>query len=1013
MKFLCLALLLTAATAHAAVTPSTLHRSRTVTTVTITATGTAATLDGSPFPLSTATAVTAIGYHELTVTDGATTKYAFIVQNSERGGTEDGIPTMRPYRLIMDAPSAFSDATLNVMVPAVYPKSLPIPVAARLTKGASFGATAGDPLFLNARVRLGNFPANPVLLRRGWGSTIIAAATTGGATAFDASVNGRTANVPMVIEETTTWTAKTGNIASSENWGSNTRIQVTGTITVAASATLTIGAGTIVRCAPGVELRVRPGGMVQINGTTAAPVIFVPDNTSNPWGGFWLQPQSGANVARLTATGTIFCCWGSDQDWFATAPAGEPAKSFPHHRPMQPCVATAQGAVTTLTDCAMVGPMGLSQTRGAALATNGGSLNFTRVLAQRCITGGEQENCPLFEMNECAFIEMNEPGTDVDSDAFDDRDNDGIYLVPGSGRTYNLRKTLVGWTKDDGIDTGGGGAGNTLCYDCWFENCVHEGISNSGVGRVPQSHRGVHFNNGQGMECGYGAPQSLVKDCAIIGNMVGARFGDNYGNDTGASSTSANSTSQYEGNMTSDGSLLLYNYFHDSWAIDFSRWTYSNSPDPAAVPPRLTSFNMMNTKVSKAVDLAVQNGAEDSGNSLWNPAADGALLAPRMPVPGSKVGVDFAIAKRQDTTAAWPGTFTARLSTFSSHAVTTVWKVAGKTSPEANAETVLVTGSLTWQQGETLKTITASLPVPNNHGVIVVTLESPANAEVTGGPLLYFPPAGPPPTDLTLVAKSATGWSYHSTVTPAGWTTSTPWPSLDASSRSWTNPLFTESTTGGSLWNQNKPAPIGWGPIGATGSLQTQATLITERPITTYFRKPFTVVNPAQIQSLKLDVQFDDGASVYINGTRVSPTTWGLDSGTNVGGAIYYNQLCSFTTDAAAERVFNTLTLAGATLPVLNASPALNVLAIEVHQQSTNSSDCVMDAGLTASFSAPVTGIWGLGKSAAGTYLYWTDATWTPQTSNNLGTWTARPDLSSPVPVLDLPARQFYRLLDP
>ena len=166
MKPIYLTCLFAAATvAHAAVTPSNLNRSRYTTSVTITATGTAATLDGAPFPTGVATAVTAVGYHELTVTDGTTTTYAFIVRNSERSSTEDGIPTMKPFRYVLDAPSSFANAVLNVMVPAVYPANLPIPVAARLTKGAAFGATAGDPLFLNGKVRAGNFPARAIWRR--------------------------------------------------------------------------------------------------------------------------------------------------------------------------------------------------------------------------------------------------------------------------------------------------------------------------------------------------------------------------------------------------------------------------------------------------------------------------------------------------------------------------------------------------------------------------------------------------------------------------------------------------------------------------------------------------------------------------------------------------------------------------------------------------------------------------------------------------------------------------------
>jgi hypothetical protein len=185
--------------------------------------------------------------------------------------------------------------------------------------------------------------------------------------------------------------------------------------------------------------------------------------------------------------------------------------------------------------------------------------------------------------------------------------------------------------------------------------------------------------------------------------------------------------------------------------------------------------------------------------------------------------------------------------------------------------------------------------------------------------------------------------------------------------------------------------------------------------VTVYFRKTFTVANPAQIQSLKLDVQGDDGDSVYINGTRVSPTSWGLDPGTNVGGSLYYNQLSSRFRDGAAEISFDTLTLSGAGLPVLNAAPALNVLAIEVHQNSVDSSDCVLDAALSASFSAPSTGVWGVGKSPAGSYLYWTDPAWVLETSTSLdpATWVSRPDLPSPAPVIDVPGRTFYRLRQP
>jgi hypothetical protein len=1002
MKFpraLLLLTLLSSVSSHAAVNPTNLHRSRYSSSVTITATGTSASLDGSPFPTGVATPVTAIGYHELTVTDPALTPstqtYAFIVRNPERGSSEDGIPTMRPWRIIMDAPSAFQGNLLSVLAPAQYPVGLPVPVMARLSKGPHAGTAAGDPLFLNGLVRSTQFPATPILLRRGWGSTILPPASTAGTAAYDAEVNGLSQAAPITFETNPSWTTKSGNLASSENWGTNARIHVTGTITIPAGVTITIGAGSVVRCAPGAEFWVRPGGSVSITGTAQQPVTFVPDSTSAPWGGFWLQPASGANTAQLTASHTLFCCWGANQNWFATAPAGEPAKNFPRHRNQQPCVAVAPGAICTLTDCALIGPTGLNQTRGAAFAANGGSLLFTRLLVQRCITGGEQEDCPAFEIDSSAFLEMTDPGTDVDSDAFIDADNDGLYLVP-DGRTFNLRKTVVGWVKDDGVDTGADGPGTVNFYGCWFENAIHEGISNSGVDRVPRSYGGVHFNCGQGMECGYGGPRSLLSGCAVIGNMVGARFGDNYGNNSGSSGSG---TSQYIGNITTEDSLLLYNYFRDAWAMDFSRWTPSNE-----------RFIMKNTKVTRAPDLAAQNGTEDSGNSLWNPSADASLLASFMPVPGSAVGIDFPVARRQETTATWPQSFTVRLSTFSSLPVQATWRIAARSRPEDTSETTLGSGSLSWLPGETIKSFSLALPSPNPHGLITVTLGNPLNGEITGAPLLFFPPSGPPPADLTLVARAASGWSYHAALPPTGWTNASPWPLGDSAGRAWHHPDFTEPTT----WYRNRTTPLGWGTIGATGATIAFGTSIAERPITVYARRTFTIANPSAIRSLRLECMADDGAVAWINGTRVSPTSWGLDPGTTVGGAIHYDRLSTrFQANGTNEHAYDVLTLSGASLPALLPAPALNVLAIEVHQNTFDSSDCSLDGALFASLAAPSTGTAGITPISGTSWLYWTDAAWTPETTSDLGNWISRPDLRSPVPLLDAPRRQFYRLRTP
>lgn len=724
--------------------PANLHRSRFTAQVTVTVTGNSATLDGATFPLGSTVTVRDVGFHELVVTEaGVSTSYKFIVRNPERGNTEDGIPTLKPLRGVLDAPEAFRNGELSVVLPSVYPKNLPIPVVARLTRGGAFGPSAGAPLFLNGWVQAED-PEHGIRLRRGWGSTILPPAQEAGRRDYQARLHGLFDVAPLTIEDTTTWVTQSGEISGVEDWGRQARIYLTHTLKIGPGGVVTIGAGSIVRCAPGVEIWVRAGGRLLLKGSTEEPVVLVPDNPQVPWGGIWLQPQSGTAVAEISATGAIFCCWGANQNWFATAPSGEPARNFPHHRNQQPCIAAAAGSSCTLTDCALVGPTGLTDIRGTAFAANGGSLVLDRVLMQRCITGGEMEGCPQFNFRAVAVLEMTEPGVDVDGEGFVDADNDGLYLVP-RGRRFELDQCLVGWTLDDGIDTGADGDGTVVCRNCWFENVVHEAISNSGVDRIPQLIDSVNFNCGQGMECGYGGPHSLVERSLITACMVGARYGDNYGNGLGFNGTG---TSQYDGEITVRDSLCLYNFFHDTWAIDFSRFEFQNQ--------RLI---LTGSKVTSAVDLAVQNGPEDADNSRWNPGLDAERLKVFMPVPGSDVGVDFPVGQRQGIQANFPKVFTVRLSTFSAQPVSCGWEIVGKTHPADLKGDVLASGRLHWEPGETVRDFATTVPVVGSYGLVVVRLTDPSHAAVTGSPLWYVSTTNGFPVDRLLVVQERVGAS--------------------------------------------------------------------------------------------------------------------------------------------------------------------------------------------------------------------------------------------------------------
>jgi hypothetical protein len=706
-------------------------KSRHINTATFTVSGaTSADLNGQPVAIGTPVTVTMPQYHELTASDGtAVVKVRFIVKSSERGSSEDGIPPMTPHRLVPDAPSAFANGVLQLTVPARYPKNLPIPVAARLIKGLAFGPAAGEPLWLNGTVTsTADWPASPILLRRGWGSTLLPARNGGGTLEFAGSLHSLNSPASITIEDTTSWSSKSGVLTSTEDWGANARIWINSDLTLAAGVRLTIGAGSVIRCASGVDITVPPAASVAINGAAGNPVVFVSDAVNQRWGGFWLQPGSAGSRAELSGSHTLFCGWGADDDWLDTAPHDE----ISNHRPHQPLVAISQSASLSLVDCALIGPIDLQGQRSGAFAMNDGSLNLTRCLVQRCITGGQQ-NRGSVEIHSCALLEMVEPGVDVDGPIFVDEDNDGLYLVPGDGRTYRLSRTVIGWCRDDGIDTGASGGGATLASDCWFENCTHEAISNSGANRRPESLRGVHFNNGQAMECGYGSggvgPQSLIDRSLLIGNMVGARYGDNYGGGSWS----------YGGTLTVRDSLLLHNTFHDAWAIEFTSWAYQNQ-----------RLSLTSSRLTHPGDLAAQSGVEDGANALWNPQSDGPLLAPFMPVPDSEVGADLTVSKRQDTQAAMPSEFTVRLSSFSSRPVMVPWRILGKPQLDSLEESVLAEGLLSFTPGETIQSFAPFLPANHGASVLAVELHSPTHAMVSGPPAFYLSPEATPPPDAGL-----------------------------------------------------------------------------------------------------------------------------------------------------------------------------------------------------------------------------------------------------------------------
>ncbi len=151
-----------------------------------------------------------------------------------------------------------------------------------------------------------------------------------------------------------------------------------------------------------------------------------------------------------------------------------------------------------------------------------------------------------------------------------------------------------------------------------------------------------------------------------------------------------------------------------------------------------------------------------------------------------------------------------------------------------------------------------------------------------------------------------------------------------------------QGTTWRNLSYNDSAWPTGAGQLGYGDN--DEGTVIgyggnpSSRYMTTYFRKSFTVADPASITALKVKLLRDDGAVVFLNGTEVMrsnlhPTntiTYTTAAQTNVGGvdetSFYYEQSIS---------------------PSLLVS-GNNVISVEVHKVSTSEDDLSFDLALAA-----------------------------------------------------------------
>ncbi len=135
-------------------------------------------------------------------------------------------------------------------------------------------------------------------------------------------------------------------------------------------------------------------------------------------------------------------------------------------------------------------------------------------------------------------------------------------------------------------------------------------------------------------------------------------------------------------------------------------------------------------------------------------------------------------------------------------------------------------------------------------------------------------------------------------------------------------------------------APLGYGDEVATPIGEGRAT----HPITTWYRRSFSLTDPTLYQSLWLGLKADDAAVVYLNGEEIHRHRL------PAGIPITPDTKAAETVEGVAEKTYSMINVTRA-LRLLRRD--FNVLAVEVHQDSPDSPDSCFDAELCANVAVP------------------------------------------------------------
>jgi hypothetical protein len=816
-----------------------------------------AQLDGAPVAVGEWVRVTTAGYHELAISRVAEPAgevenrlVRFVVISSERLWAEYGLFPWTPHTPLDSAPGEFAEATLELIVPRQFPQNLRVPLIT-LTERAT-GRAAG----LNGVVQVGT---QAVRLKRGYGFGFLPACLTPESVNVQGRIQSLAAQRAISIEAATAWQTPAAEVASDTTWPANSRIHVTSNLTVREGATLTIGAGTVVALEAGVDVTIE--GRVVVAGSRAEPVVFAPAGADALWGGFllWKAP------AQADITGAIFTGSGANRNWFVGRPG------FRSHRPEQALLHVGQGAQATLTDCYVI------ENAGQAFHGEEGFLVLDRCLVQRCQMVG-QFNGGSVQITRSALLDC-----PSDDGVYVDGDNDAVYFTLG---THRLTDTLIGWTKDDGVDAGASEPGEVVVERCWFESCFHEGMALSGANKVVRAEDSVFLDNEQGVEAGYYSPLVTVQGSLFLANEVGGRFGDNYAG------------FPHDGFLRATNSFFLYNEYRDVWGYVPDLWAED-----------LTRMDVRGNYLTGSDPLHPDNVA-------WEPQPAGEKLARFRTTAGVVAGAGFYLAESTNNGTGGAQEVRVGLSTFSPEPVVLDYAVEGG-SARPGEDFVLESGTLRFSPGEVVKRLLVRvLDNPRRWAAraVEIGLRNPVNAEFGSNHRTHRLTILAPERNLPL-APAGSSWRFFRGRSEAS-----------APRSAWRQASFDEAG-----WEEGS-APLGYGLV----SCQTSLTDMRLHYTSVFLRKTFVLDMPEAIGSLEFQGTASDGFILWLNGQEL--TRQGV-----AGGDLSFDATAGGATDEVKPWEKG---LTASDLPRL--LPGTNVVAVQLFNDQLDSPSLYFDLGLTA-----------------------------------------------------------------